>query len=164
MILGWSKEHIWERLNKRIDRSGANNCHIWKGAKCKAGYGVFKIFEKNNSKNCRMFRSHRLIYELTKGSINELFILHSCDNPLCVNPDHLRPGTHAENMRDKVIRKRQPYGEQVKISKLIGEQVQEIRNLRNFEHLNFCHLAELYNVSSLTIRNSVNLLTLKHIQ
>lgn len=163
MILGWSKEIIMERLNKRIDRSSANNCHIWKGAKNGYGYGVLKIYEKNNSKNCKLFMAHRLIYEFTKGSINGLYILHSCDNPSCVNPDHLRAGTHADNMRDKAIRKRQPYGEQVKISKLTGEQVQEIRNLRNSKHLNFCHLAELYKVSRVSIRNAVNRVTWKHI-
>jgi HNH endonuclease len=163
MILGWSREIILERLNKRIDRGSGNNCHIWKGAKSQAGYGVYKIFRKDNSKDFKLYFCHRLIYELIKGPINELHILHSCDNPLCVNPDHLRTGTHAENMKDKAIRKRQPYGEQVAISKLTSEQVQEIRNLRNAQHLNFCHLAQLYKVSRVTIRNVINRVTWKHI-
>jgi hypothetical protein len=52
-----------------------------------------------------MMSVHRYSYELHKGPISEgLHVLHECDNKLCINPDHLRAGTHAENIRDAVAR------------------------------------------------------------
>lgn len=55
-------------------------------------------------------RLHRLVYcqhnSCSLESIDGFFVLHSCDNPRCINPEHLRLGTHKENMRDKVLRKR----------------------------------------------------------
>jgi DNA invertase Pin-like site-specific DNA recombinase len=55
-----------------------------------------------------------------------MLILHSCDNPPCVNPAHLRTGTDAENMRDVAERKRQA-GERNGFHKLTQEQVDEVR-------------------------------------
>lgn len=55
-------------------------------------------------------RLHRLVYcqnnSCSLEDIKDFFVLHSCDNPRCVNPDHLKLGTHQDNMRDKVFRKR----------------------------------------------------------
>jgi len=51
--------------------------------------------------------AHRISYSITRGAIPPGMVLrHSCDNPQCVNPDHLTPGTHKENMRDIVDRGR----------------------------------------------------------
>ena len=55
----------------------------------------------------RPLRAHRMAYEVAKGDIPEgMHILHSCDNPKCCNPAHLRPGTHQENMDDMQARGR----------------------------------------------------------
>jgi len=64
------------------------------------GYGAFGFDGK-------VQKAHRVAYMLTHGPIPDGgHILHSCDNPSCVNPDHLRVGTHTENMRDKLARGR----------------------------------------------------------
>ena len=79
-------------------------CWEWKGSSSRNGYGQFKAFGK-------MVAAHRFSYELHKGPIPEgAHILHACDNKRCVNPDHLRAGTHAENMADAGARGLMPRG------------------------------------------------------
>lgn len=54
---------------------------------------------------------HRIVYRIMKGRIPKgVFVLHSCDNPRCVNPDHLRLGTAQDNSDDMVDRNRQGNG------------------------------------------------------
>lgn len=76
-----------------------NMCWNWTGSTAK-GYGQVKIDGK-------VLRAHRVAYEMFHGLLgDEDHVLHSCDNPLCVNPKHIRAGTHQENMDDKVLRRR----------------------------------------------------------
>lgn len=78
-------------------------CWLWTGEIGISGYGRF--WAKN-----RKHRAHRFSYEAYKGEIPEgLIVLHSCDNPRCVNPDHLRVGTHYDNSQDKIARGRCNY-------------------------------------------------------
>lgn len=70
-------------------------CWIWTAGLDGKGYGQIQ-FEG------RVHRAHRISYILHKGAIpNGLFLCHHCDQPLCVNPEHLFPGTHQDNMRDR---------------------------------------------------------------
>lgn len=68
-------------------------CWLWVGYKHSQGYGRLKI-------NGKMVLAHRVAYALSQGDPGELDVLHSCDNPACVNPDHLSLGTHQDNMDD----------------------------------------------------------------
>lgn len=80
-------------------------CWIWQGQTDANGYGQIKAFGK-------IVSAHRLSYELHKGPIADgMHILHSCDVKRCVNPDHLRAGTHAENMAEAASRNRMRRGE-----------------------------------------------------
>lgn len=75
-------------------------CIVFQGSKDRDGYG--QVHRKG-----RTFRAHRVAYEDAHGPIPVgLHVLHSCDNPSCVNPDHLRVGTHQENMDDRNARGR----------------------------------------------------------
>lgn len=90
---------FWSKVRK------SDGCWRWLGQTDKDGYG---------NMTCRFpggriyGRTHRIVWKLAHGSIpRDLLVLHTCDNPPCVNPEHLYLGTHLENVRDRVLRNRQ---------------------------------------------------------
>lgn len=71
-----------------------NGCWLWQAGKFTAGYGAFQV----DGKICY---AHRIAYELQHGEIPKgAHLLHTCDTPACVNPDHLNPGTQKDNIQD----------------------------------------------------------------
>jgi hypothetical protein len=88
-----------KRFQDKIKKT--ESCWIWIAGKNSTGYGIFR-FEGN------IELAHRVSYFTNKNqSINRnIFVLHKCDNPPCVNPDHLFEGTHSDNMIDMVRKKR----------------------------------------------------------
>jgi hypothetical protein len=127
---------FWTKVEKR-----ANGCWEWTGATNPDGYGRLKW---NGSTS---YRAHRMSFWIAHGKEPELYVLHSCDNPACVNPAHLREGTHKENTQDAIERKRFAFGEKAGAAKLTQIQIDHIRasSLQNIE------LAKLFNVSDSTI-------------
>lgn len=96
-------------------------CWLWLGARFNHGYGQMRV-------NGKLELAHRISYRAFQGPFDErLHILHSCDNVACVNPSHLRPGTHVENMRDMYSRNRSASGERSGVAKLSDAAVREIR-------------------------------------
>lgn len=83
-----------------------NGCWLWNRAKDWRGYGKIKV-------GGRMFGVHRLAYRLFKGEIPEdLCVCHSCNNKLCLNPDHLYLASRENNMthahRDGLVPSKRP--------------------------------------------------------
>jgi len=130
MILGYTKQHILDRLHRYIIQIPFSDCHYWiSSLGRKNGYGTINVREKGNRDNRKQYKVHRLMYELYKGPIGDRHVLHKCDNPQCVNPEHLFLGTHQDNMRDMALKKRTMFGSKHKDAKLKPEQVLEIRKL-----------------------------------
>lgn len=91
-----------DRFWTKVDKTGPNGCWVWLANKNNKGYGMFSISAVVGKK-----LAHRLSYEGAKGRIPKgRFVLHSCDNPACVNPDHLRIGNAKENVADMIERGR----------------------------------------------------------
>lgn len=113
---------------KRIEYVEENGCHICVShAKAKGGYPKLK-------RNGKLLTMSRYIYELHYGKIPEgLVVRHKCDNPLCINPEHLELGKQIDNMRDKYERGRANHkavrGENAGCAKLTENDVREIITL-----------------------------------
>lgn len=81
-----------------------NGCLIWRGGKDQDGYGWSQLRRQRQG-------AHRLVWELLRGPIPDgLLVLHHCDNPPCVSPNHLWLGTNADNMADRDAKGRQATG------------------------------------------------------
>lgn len=92
-----------DRFWSNVSMGSSEECWIWQGATDRAGYGWFSFGSRSRGKaSC-----HRISLALHLGDeIGQSCVLHSCDNPSCVNPGHLRVGDRADNARDMVKRRR----------------------------------------------------------
>lgn len=126
-----------ERFWSKVDKSGS--CWLWKASCYPTGYGAFG--------SEKVQRAHRVAWELTFGKIPDgLYVLHHCDNPPCVNPNHLWLGTQADNLADMVKKGRAIYGEAIGNSKLTTGNVLRIRELRT-KGMSVILLARLFGIS-----------------
>jgi hypothetical protein len=106
-----------------------NGCWEWKGGRTGDGYGA--IVERKTRKQ---FSTHRKSYEEFKGEVIKGYcVCHSCDNPLCCNPEHLFLGTPGDNTRDSVKKGRarclRQNGSKNPMAKLNEDLVKEIKRL-----------------------------------
>lgn len=90
----------WVRFWSKVSKNDGDGCWEWTGVIQNEGYGRFWLKPK-------MITAHRFSYELHHGAIKcGALVLHRCDNPKCVRPDHLFLGTPADNMQDMLKKDR----------------------------------------------------------
>ena len=87
----------------KVSRKGQDECWPWAAGKTGAGYGAFGAKTGNRR---RVIAAHRFSLMLATGCMPKASALHSCDNPACCNPAHLRWGTPRDNVQDALSRKR----------------------------------------------------------
>ena len=115
----WQRKDLSERFWAKVQET--ETCWTWTAALLKTGYGSIRVDGK-------AMRAHRVAYELAKGPIPEGALLrHTCDNPKCVNPDHLIPGTKSDNTKDAIERGQHAVGELHRNAKVSNQAVTAIR-------------------------------------
>ena len=144
--------------SKQIDRfwnkvaiRGFDDCWDWIAAKLPKPENYGQVYFGGKT-----MRAHRVSWIINRGEIPKgMHVLHKCDNPPCVNPNHLWIGTHGENMKDMVIkdRHRPQDGEDNPNSKLSNKEVQEIRELYKTTKYSHRGLAKIFKVSRSAIHH-----------
>lgn len=141
---------FWHHVKK------TEKCWIWLGAKNSKGYGVVRLHRKRA--NCF---SHRISYEMHKGIIpTGKLVLHTCDNPSCVNPEHLWLGTPLQNSSDMRSKGRNKPGTQRYNAKLTEADIPKIRKSKNTN----VYLAKKFGVSNGIISEIKNFKRWKHVK
>ena len=137
------------RFFRFVDKKSDNECWHWTGHKL-GNYGSFSI----GAKSLGSVLAHRFSWSMhnNKEIPSGMVIMHSCDNPLCVNPNHLSVGTYMENTHDMLRKGRHTYiahvGEKNGKSVLNERIVREIRA----SNKNHAELGRFYGISSSCVR------------
>lgn len=107
--------------------------------------------------------AHRVSYELNNGPIPVgMHVMHSCDQPSCVNPDHLFVGTNRDNHLDKLRKQRQARGMMLHRSRMTHESVRRLRHLA-VEGVTQKALAERFDLVQSSVWAIINRRSWKHI-
>ena len=121
-------ERFWSKVDKTSGLGPNGDCWIWTGyiqKKRKKNYGTFTI----STGKARLHRAHRVSWQIIYGPIPQgMVVMHTCDHPPCVRPEHLKAVTQLENMRDMTLKGRRK-GVKLKqrLPKMTRDQVAEIR-------------------------------------
>lgn len=141
-----SKKTREQLFNSRIMPIPECGCWIWTGATVRDDYGCIIVDGK-------VIRAHRFSWQLHNGPIPKgLFVLHKCDTPSCVNPQHLFLGTQLDNIRDMLNKNR-------KKLKVLNSDVPHIVELYKYGFTQ-TEIAKFYNVSGSSIHDTIRVRSL----
>ena len=141
------------RFWKKVIKTKSDDCWEWTAYKNKKGYGQLGLGSRGEG----TILAHRASYLIHNKSLcTNLMVLHKCDNPSCVNPEHLYQGTASDNTKDMIKRNRSVFGgynpasgEKNSNSKLTGNQIKNIR--KEIRHMSCRQLGKKYGVAHSTI-------------
>lgn len=150
--MGADVSTLEQRFWAKVARGGNDECWLWLGWRDHGGYGRIRV----GARGTGLLGTHRLAYELAHGAIPEgSLVLHSCDNPRCVNPRHLRTGSQAQNLQEAWGRGRVRVpglrGEESPHAKLTDGLVAELRQKYKGGGWSIRALAERAGVNSKTL-------------
>ena len=146
----------------RVEINLLNGCWEWQGPRTTFGHGTFaRLIDGERN-------THRISYRLCVGAIPpNKWVLHKCDNPPCVNPNHLYLGTRLDNARDRTVRGRggseKIHGELNYNARLTDEKVRTIRATYTGKHGEVRALAREHGVSDVAIFNVLRRRTWRHV-
>ncbi len=150
------------RFYDKVLLPNENGCMEWQASKRDFGYGAFSLH------GGFPIKAHRYSYELFNGKIPKgMHVLHKCDNPPCVAPEHLYLGTDKENSSDRIKRNRHSpppvrFGEKNNKSKLTDNDVINILKLFN-SGVSAYKVSKIYNMDKSTIQDIKSGKNWKHI-
>jgi hypothetical protein len=157
---GQRSKTIAERFEEKVDRS-SGVCWLWTSAIGTRGYGIFWVGGGRGSAF-----AHRFAFEMANPGVPMLpgaLVMHSCDNPRCVNPAHLSLGSNSDNLMDASAKGRIARGERNGGGKKLTElQVRDILSSRAYLGCN--KAAEKHGVSTQTIKAIRRGRIWKHVQ
>jgi hypothetical protein len=147
-------DRFWPRVQK------TDGCWLWTGHPDDEGYGQISL----GGANGKRIRATAAAWLLTYGYLPELAMLHTCDNPSCIKPDHLFEGTQADNIKDMDAKGRRAVriGEEHKHSKFTNILVKQARTERESGET-IQGLADKYNMSYGAMYKALNRQTWRHI-
>ena len=152
-----------DRIKNLSVKNKNTGCWEWTGT-LRKGYGRL-IIGSRTEKTRKSVSAHRLSYETFNGKITDgMFVCHKCDNPSCVNPEHLFLGTRQDNVNDREAKNRNNHalGESVGSSKLTKNDVKEAIKMRN-NGKTYQSIANYFSVHKKTIMNIIKQKTWSHI-
>lgn len=167
MSPGPKRRPVFERLNEKTDTSGGpTSCWPYMGRRTSSGYGLLHVYDQDG--HVRNVRAHRVAWEQASGRVipDQMCVLHSCDNPPCCNPAHLRLGSLKDNTQDMLAKGRGVYrtGERHPRSVLTAASVSIMRKKYRGGNVTIKQLGVEFGVSTRTALFAVRGRTWKAVQ
>lgn len=152
MRMYWNGKSLQERFDLQYTPEPNSGCWLWTGNARGTGYGVLKHQGK-------WLFAHRASLILQGIDPNGKVVMHTCDTPFCVNPNHLLLGTQRENILDASKKQRMCHGEKHPSSKLNEDSVRAIRASQE----TYTYLTRAYGVTFSVVQKVKTRKTWKHV-